>query len=211
MALNPSPQEAQEENLLNANVVAAETKGLCGSDEEEESAARRVLFTTELLEKILLQLPVKSMFGVQRTCGKFRDTTRGSKHLQYAMFLVPDTEYDPEQVNPIMRQLAYRGQRGKKTVYICFTGESSASRIPTFEFSLVSEADYEQYHSEKSVVSHGVGEVTESWRRMYVVHSTNCFFVKLRYPPMPIAVQGRPACTQLGELFDTMSSRVLHS
>ena len=51
------------------------------------SAAQRTLGITELLEKILTNLPMEKLFVIQRTNKKFRDTITGSLPLRIIMHL----------------------------------------------------------------------------------------------------------------------------
>jgi hypothetical protein len=51
-------------------------------------ASRKAVFnTSELLEQIILCLPVKNIFGIQRVCKQFRDVIAGSPKIQEKMFL----------------------------------------------------------------------------------------------------------------------------
>lgn len=54
------------------------------------TAARNAVFsTTELLENILLHLPMKTLLLAQRTCLNWRDVIKRSKPLQQALFFKP--------------------------------------------------------------------------------------------------------------------------
>lgn len=57
-----------------------------------DAARKAVLNTTELLEQIILCLPWKKIFVIQRTCQQFRDTIRSSTPIQQRMFLKPSVE-----------------------------------------------------------------------------------------------------------------------
>lgn len=66
---------------------------------------------TELTEKILGNLSVRQLFGVQRTCKSFAETIRGSVKLQRQMFLKldPSITYDPDapMLNPLFDELVF--------------------------------------------------------------------------------------------------------
>ena len=52
------------------------------------NAARQAVFgTSELLEQIILYLPMKTIFGIQRVCQKFRNVIATSPEIQTKMFL----------------------------------------------------------------------------------------------------------------------------
>lgn len=51
-------------------------------------ASRKAVFeTNELLEHIILCLPMKTIFGIQRVCRQFRDVIAASPKIQEKMFL----------------------------------------------------------------------------------------------------------------------------
>ncbi|KAK4496407.1 hypothetical protein PRZ48_012387 [Zasmidium cellare] len=81
----------------------------------EPSAAQRVFSTVELLEMILLQLPVTTLFAFQRVNTKFHDTITDSIHLRRAMFLEADPSFEAsnrQQINPILDQCTFVPQPG---------------------------------------------------------------------------------------------------
>jgi hypothetical protein len=52
------------------------------------NASRKAVFeTNELLEQIILCLPMKTIFGIQRVCRQFRDVIAASPKIQEKMFL----------------------------------------------------------------------------------------------------------------------------
>ncbi|KAF2161544.1 hypothetical protein M409DRAFT_27942 [Zasmidium cellare ATCC 36951] len=70
-------------------------------------AANKVFDTVELLEMILLGVPMMDLFVLQRTSNTFRDTMRGSKKLKQHMFL----EQAPTKTaveNPVMESLYWQ-------------------------------------------------------------------------------------------------------
>lgn len=76
---------------------------------ENMSVAHRVLDCPELLELILLQLPIRSLLHAQRICRSFRDAIRSSPTLQQALFFQPlprlptDSPATQDQVlNPLL-------------------------------------------------------------------------------------------------------------
>ena len=58
----------------------------------------QVLFTTELLEEILLRTPPKDVLLLQRLCKGWKDVIEGSVKLQRMLFFLPigPVENDPE-------------------------------------------------------------------------------------------------------------------
>jgi len=56
-------------------------------------ATRRAVFdTAELLEEIMLNLPAKTVFGVQRVCRQFRDIVSNSPRLRRYLNLLPSSD-----------------------------------------------------------------------------------------------------------------------
>lgn len=80
------------------------------TQEDKDSAspvAGLVFDTVELLEMILLNLPLFDLFLLQRTSTTFRDTIRSSIKLKRHMFLLPKTTETTEW-NPAMGSLSFR-------------------------------------------------------------------------------------------------------
>jgi len=68
-----------------------------------DAARRAVLHTSELLEEIILCLPMKTIFGVQRVCKQFKEVIATSRKIQTKMFLrlrndVPDKRWALESL-----------------------------------------------------------------------------------------------------------------
>jgi len=67
-----------------------------------DASRKAVLDTNELLEQIILYLPMKNIFGIQRACRQFKDVIATSPKIQEKMFLrlrnndVPDEEWSFE-------------------------------------------------------------------------------------------------------------------
>lgn len=81
----------------------------------EPSAAQKVLATVELLEMVLLHLPITTLFVVQQVNTTFNDTIKRSVHLRRAMFLEndPAIEASSKQItNPILRDTAFTPNPG---------------------------------------------------------------------------------------------------
>lgn len=52
-----------------------------------DAARKAVLGTNELLEQIILYLPMENIFGIQRVCQQFRDIIASSTKIKTKMFL----------------------------------------------------------------------------------------------------------------------------
>lgn len=70
---------------------------LCPQQGTNMAAKSKVFSTTELLEAILLQLPMKDVLLSQRVSKEWRDTIVGSTKLRELLFLFPIEEgaYEP--------------------------------------------------------------------------------------------------------------------
>lgn len=71
-----------------------------------------VLGITEMMEMILLKLPLRDLFRIQRTCKYFKATIEESIKLQRAMYLVPveckpNTTWEDCVINPILKEYIY--------------------------------------------------------------------------------------------------------
>ncbi|KAF2501742.1 hypothetical protein BU16DRAFT_206749 [Lophium mytilinum] len=64
----------------------------------EASAAKRVLGVTELLEFILLELPIQNIFQAQRVCKQWKEVIANSSPLQQAMWLIPRDPSSPPAI-----------------------------------------------------------------------------------------------------------------
>ena len=85
-------------------------------------AQSAVFATTELLENILIQLPWKQLFPVQRVCRKFHDVTSGSIRLQQRMFLrscVPVESWTLRSRGPVLEDLPFA--RRHEFEFVCST------------------------------------------------------------------------------------------
>jgi len=72
---------------------------------DTRTPCKRVLETPELLEAILLHLPLRSIVLAQRVCVFFRSTISASPLLQQALFLMPTLSTSPSKPrpNPLLR------------------------------------------------------------------------------------------------------------
>lgn len=73
-----------------------------------DAARKAVLHTNELLEEVILYLPMKTIFGVQRVCKQFKDVIATSPKIQTKMFLrlrndVPDEKWALERLQKAQR------------------------------------------------------------------------------------------------------------
>ena len=57
-----------------------------------DASRKAVLNTTELLEHIIVHLPARNIFGVQRVCQSFRNVIKTSTAIQEKLFLKPSTQ-----------------------------------------------------------------------------------------------------------------------
>lgn len=74
-------------------------------------AANKVFDTVELLEMILLDVPMIDLLVLQRTNKTFRDTMRGSKKLKQHMFL-ESKPTETTEWNPVIHRLLFKPVRG---------------------------------------------------------------------------------------------------
>ncbi|CAK4027564.1 arginine N-methyltransferase SFM1 [Lecanosticta acicola] len=68
-------------------------------------AGARLLHITELVEEILLHLPLCDILTSQATCRAFRNTVRGSIRLKRRLFLAQDPNSTAVVLNPLLSQL----------------------------------------------------------------------------------------------------------
>ena len=95
-------------------------------------ARRRVLDTTELLEAILLGLPVKTLLLAQRVSHGFKAVIDNSIHLQRALFFLPNTLTPPQltparepTINPLFAASASR----RTSILPLYMGDEDATYI----------------------------------------------------------------------------------
>jgi hypothetical protein len=103
--------QAQQESLSNqlqhaeAEVI---TKYRRYHSYKLDPASNRVVRVTELLEKIMLYLPLKDLLvRVQRVNKYFRSTIHGSIHLRRALFLEPDSSDGERRLNPLLMKARF--------------------------------------------------------------------------------------------------------
>ena len=104
-------------------------------------AAQRVLFTTELLEIVLLQLPVYTLFTIRRTSKMFERTICGSTRIRRAMFLEPDISSNIN--NPFANPLL--GKPFERSLIHIPTRDCNRTGDSLFELSDGSYLDVEYY------------------------------------------------------------------
>lgn len=81
----------------------------------ETSAAQKVFAMIELLEMILLELPLTTLFIVQGVNSTFDDTIHGSVRLKRKMFLESDHSFEAankEEINPILSACTFNPKPG---------------------------------------------------------------------------------------------------
>ncbi|KAF2815173.1 uncharacterized protein BDZ99DRAFT_515919 [Mytilinidion resinicola] len=78
----------------------------------EASAAKRVLGVTELLEFILLKLPIQNIFQAQRVCKQWKEAIDNSSPLQQAMWLTPRHPSSPPAIYE-EEEVTYAGWNGR--------------------------------------------------------------------------------------------------
>lgn len=72
-----------------------------------DASRKAVLNTTELLEQIILCLPAKTIFGMQRTCKQFRDVIQDSTPIQQTIFLKPSVQPQMWKMSSDSRELEW--------------------------------------------------------------------------------------------------------
>ncbi|CAK4008394.1 f-box domain [Lecanosticta acicola] len=144
------------------------------------SAAVRVFKITELLEGILLELPMHRLFIVQQTCKVFHDTIRDSTRLQRHMFLTaepapPNPETCARVFNPVLMGTLFSPDVSTKASMISKHGFFLLRnpRSTNFAFTIYSEASQRdlslwQRKGDKPQLPL-YDDITEPWRRMVPV------------------------------------------
>jgi hypothetical protein len=148
-------------------------------------AAEKVLCLVELLELILLDLPMRDLLLAQRVCRQWRACIRSSSRLKQKLFLEtphpcprPDTETDLKvEINPLLQETfptffthLETLDRGiftnKKADNSTLKNERlSLLRVASCNPNLKEQAWYEDPSKRAFVLRHDA-----SWRRMYPSH-----------------------------------------
>lgn len=145
-------------------------------------ATHQVLKTVELLEKILLELPVYDLFAVQRTDTTFHKTVTSSPRIQRAMFLEPDSSTTPwsekPKINPILKSTLEKflfqlpkeaGFLDVRYFTVLRTGEWAGRWMTTnFELHMNPHGDDGQRRRGR-VLLPKLSDDVESWRRMLLI------------------------------------------
>lgn len=80
----------------------------------ETMAALQIVAVVELLEQVLLQLPLKDLLRAQQVSKHFNSVITTSKELQRALFFVPDPPtHDTSgtaRINPILSDPTFAGR-----------------------------------------------------------------------------------------------------
>ncbi|KAK4496477.1 hypothetical protein PRZ48_012457 [Zasmidium cellare] len=97
-------------------------------------AVDQVFSTTELLEMILLNLPLFDLFVLQRTCKTFRDTIHGSIKLKQHMFLAPKTTKTTEW-NPLMGSLLFQPKHTSEDILKGYLCARDQNRVHLLEYT----------------------------------------------------------------------------
>ncbi|CAK4011218.1 Hypothetical predicted protein [Lecanosticta acicola] len=190
---------------------ADSTGGDQASTAEKVTAAERVLNTTELLEMVLMHLPIKNMFGVLRVNKKFKATVDGSKGLQVAMFLRRDDSIGEERVNPLLDDIAYRSS-DEFGHCVLYTGMTPKCRPFYDKEPRCRELQFKGFDKQRPMSTLGKGimlckgedGIVESWEKMYVIQGVERFWPFYQCPGIryPDFVQSDEM--KLGSLFKRM-------
>lgn len=151
----------------------------------EPTAAQKVFSTVELLEMILIYLPMTKLFVLQRINTTFHDTINGSIHLRRKMFLENDPSFEAankHQINPILEKAAFEPRPGLYLEFIteknCRTYRRPLKRHVEFDLPFFTKASspasrlrdkiwfgHVPKTRKKLKLPHRL-DVTESWQKM---------------------------------------------
>ncbi|KAK4494044.1 hypothetical protein PRZ48_015231 [Zasmidium cellare] len=187
------------------------------ADDSEETppstAAQRVLNLPELLESVIMSLPIEDMFAFQRINSTFRDTIKDCKAIRQAMHLeLPEGDDAPETITDLFSkarhddhtfasralelaieplQLGYRGTEEGFIRINCDT---------TYDwYHAIQAKRLRQWHSRLDPIVKSSG----SWRRIRIGWKDLPISVTSRYRPFVEVKMGSP--TTLGGLVDAFS------
>jgi hypothetical protein len=146
-------------------------------------ATNKVLCLVELLELILLKLPMRDLLLAQRVCRQWRACIRSSNRLQQKLFLQtsqpcprPDTNLTVE-INPLLQETFPTFFTHLETLDRGIIGNTKADnstlknerlsllRLASYNPNLREQAWYEDPSKRAAVLRHDA-----SWRRMYPSH-----------------------------------------
>lgn len=165
------------------------------SDHDLPSAAQRVFGTVELLEHILLNVPLTNLFVLQRTNTTFKDTIDGSRRVKQRMFLeTAPVNGSKAQWNPILESFFFKPKTSPFLVQVHACPKlANQSHLVNFrwfpEESRVAKTVISCHHVSwdevlPAKVQHSPPRllpyhddtekgVKESWREMLIAHSKN--------------------------------------
>lgn len=194
-----SPQTSRSAHPADVWSETASTSSATFIDEEavELSASQKVFATIELLEMILLELPLTTLFVVQGVSTIFDDTIHGSIRLKRKMFLETDHSFEAsnkEEVNPIISGCTFNPKPG---LFLEFM--TTKTPIPTYR-SLMETLDYDIPYFTTTISKPSrprdkvwLGRVREPTKRLVLPHRTD---VRESWQHM-LLKQGRSARTSL--------------
>jgi hypothetical protein len=130
-----------------------------------QTAAHRVLFTTELLEAILLELPYRDLLvNAQRVCVYFHHTINASVALQQALFFVPCSTQYTLQRNPLLFTQSWSDYMDRRIPRSRASNGTPGAFYPwhnNLDFTAVDWSEYQKIRGP-------YGRPEASWRRMFV-------------------------------------------
>ena len=130
-----------------------------------QTARHHVLFTTELLEAILLEVPNRDLLGsVQRVCVFFYNTISSSIALQQALFFIPRTTPYALQRNPLLLAQSWSDYMDHRIPRSRAAGDVPSAFYPWHNNLDFTAVDWDAYR--KIRVPYERPEA--SWRRMFV-------------------------------------------
>lgn len=131
----------------------------------KETAVHRVLFTTELLEAILLEVPYHDLLaGVQRVCAFFLETVSSSIALQQALFFAPcATPYGLER-NPLLFTQSWSDYMEHRIPRRIELGGGSSAFYPWYNDLDLTAIDWNAYRRIRDPYQ----REEASWRRMFI-------------------------------------------
>ena len=168
------------------------------------SPATTVLATYELLENILLNLPIKDLFIIQRVDSTWRDLIQRSDPLQHKMFLRPAGDV----LHPDAKRLKYEAE----TIHInpglvnrCFfcDGPNKPAKFPPGRFScaLFDKGDGNMV-MHPSFSNAPVTGYRPSWHDMYLTQPPISLILRYATPDSPELTFRKPEGFTFGDLRD---------
>lgn len=199
------------------------------SAEQQHEAVRQVFETAELLQMMLLDLPMYQLFVIQRTSKTVRDTIAGSIKLERKMWLRPEDDKSSDQA---AIKLHNRNPLIDKSIFISklIAQEGWAKGLVLTCISEVEELDFDALGYEgyapgmvaityettfpklvRTVSINGSSGILPSWKRMLAMKSQNSRF-QARFSPCADGMNAHDICegerwVRMGPLMEEIGAK----